>query len=172
MSTATLITGKLVGEPTTRSTRTGGDVTFFKLKVASGNRLEFWSVATFSDTAREELAGLNEGDALSAVGELQVEIYEWKGETRINFKLTADRILALRPKPKARQAHKELPPRTGRAVAAASRAAPSRNDNQALEHRIRDNLMPQLNEALREGLSVSSAAPALGGAHDDDNIKF
>jgi len=97
MSAIALISGRLQGEPTTRPTRTGGSVTFFKMKVASGNRIEFWSVATFSDTAREELAGLGEGDALSAAGELQVETYQWNGETRINLKLCADRVLALKP---------------------------------------------------------------------------
>lgn len=125
MSALTLISGRLHGETTTRPTRNGGEVTFFKLKVASGNRLEFWSVAVFSDPAREELAGLAEGDALSAVGELQVETYEWNGETRVNLKLTADRILALKPKPKARQSRDKTPISSGREIAASSWAAPS-----------------------------------------------
>ncbi len=124
MSALTLITGRIADEPTTRPTRNGGKVTFFKLKVARGNRFEFWSVATFSDTARQELAGLNEGAALSAAGELQVETYEWKGETRVNLKLTADRILAIKPKPKTRQASKKATGSSGRAIAASSWAAP------------------------------------------------
>jgi len=125
MSAVALITGALSGEPTTRPTRNGGQVSFFKLKVASGNKIDFWSVATFSDTAREELAGLTEGDALSAVGELHVETYEWNGATRVNLKLTADRLLALKTKPKARRSPKETRPRTGQDVASASWAAPT-----------------------------------------------
>jgi hypothetical protein len=77
MSQQALISGRLQGAPTTRPTRTGGEWTAFKLKVASGNRVEFWNVSTFSDTARSEIAGLGEGDALSAVGELSVETHQW-----------------------------------------------------------------------------------------------
>jgi hypothetical protein len=131
MSVLTLISGRLSGEPTTRLTRNGGEVTFCKVKVASGNRIEFWSVAIFSDAAREELAGLSYGDALSAVGELRVETYEWKGETRIALKLTADRVLALK-RTVARLKHtsaKDPPDKTlnasGRALAAASWVAPA-----------------------------------------------
>jgi hypothetical protein len=126
MSQQALISGRLQGAPTTRPTRTGGEWTAFKLKVASGNRVEFWNVSTFSDTARSEIAGLGEGDALSAVGEISVETYQWNGETRVSLKLTADRILALKPKPAK---PKDKPPRSshaaGRAVAAASWAAPT-----------------------------------------------
>lgn len=128
MNAAALISGRLSGEPTTRPTRTGGEVTFCKVKVASGNRIEFWSVASFSEAAREELAGLNDGDALSAVGELRVEMYEWKGETRIAVKLTADRVLALNRKPvksKGPGAKEPLDKGSGRARAAASWAAPA-----------------------------------------------
>ena len=129
MSALTLISGRLSGEPTTRPTRNGGTASFCKLKVASGNRTEFWSVAIFSDAAREELSGLSDGDALSAVGELHVETYEWKGETRIALKLTADRVLALKRKPVKPKEAKSSPAKTfnasGRALAAASWAAPA-----------------------------------------------
>ncbi len=94
------ILGKLHGEIATRPTRTGGQFTAFKLRVMNGNTVEWWSVTTFSETAREELAGLGEGDAVSAVGALSVETYEKNGETRIALRLTADRVLALKPKPK------------------------------------------------------------------------
>jgi|ERR1700733_8376870 hypothetical protein len=42
-----LISRRLLGKPTTRSTRTGGFVTFAKMKVVNGARVEFWSVAAF-----------------------------------------------------------------------------------------------------------------------------
>ena len=66
----------------------------------NGSALEYWEVVTFSDSAREELEGLTEGASLSAVGALHVETYEWNGETRLKLKLTADRVLALKPKPR------------------------------------------------------------------------
>jgi hypothetical protein len=99
MSAFALISGRLQGEPVTRPTKTGGRVTFFKLRVALGSEVQFWNIATFSDALREEVEGLAEGSALSASGELHVEPYEWKGEIRLNFRLTADRILALKAPP-------------------------------------------------------------------------
>ena len=97
MSAFALISGRLQGEPVTRPTKTGGRVTFFKLRVALGSEVQFWNIATFSDALREEVEGLAEGSALSAAGELHVEPYQWNGETRLNFKLTAARVLALKP---------------------------------------------------------------------------
>jgi len=179
MGQLTLISGRLQGEPTTRPTRNGGEVTFFKLKVASGNRLEFWSVATFSNTAREELAGLGEGDALSAVGELQVETYEWRGETRLNLKLTAERILALKSPPKPKKAKRAegtgatSSTKRGCEVAAESWAALGQNDNQTVTQRFRDRILPEINEALQEGVVLGMAAPDTGGALvDDADIPF
>ena len=122
MSSFALIAGKLVGEPVTRDTRTGGKVTFFRLRVANGATLEFWDVATFSDTAREELDGLSEGAPLSAVGEFRVEPWE-KGERRgFNYKLTADRVLALKPK---RKEPKPTAVKPGRKSQAAADPAPA-----------------------------------------------
>jgi hypothetical protein len=122
MSAYALISGRLHGEPTTRPTRTGGVVTFFKLKVANGNATEWWDVAAFSDKARENLEGLGERDAVSAVGTLHIEQFEFKGEQRIRRSLTADRVLALKP---AIRPPAETRPRTGGDVAAASWAAPA-----------------------------------------------
>jgi hypothetical protein len=120
MSAYAMSTGKLHGEPVTRPTRNGGRVTFFKLRVINGAEIEWWDVATFSDTAREELEGLNEGDAVSAVGVLHVEMFEYRGEQRIKRSLTADRVLAIKPtkEPKAK-------------VEKQSRAAPAKSERRA-----------------------------------------
>ena len=55
MSAYAMIAGKQHGEPVTRPTRNGGQITFFKLRVINGAEIEWWDVATFSDTARAEL---------------------------------------------------------------------------------------------------------------------
>jgi len=65
MSALALIAGRLHGEPTTRPTRNGGQVTFFKLRVVNGAELEFWECARFSDTARAEIEGLEQGAAIT-----------------------------------------------------------------------------------------------------------
>ena len=90
MTARVLIAAQLTGEPLTRATKNGGEVTFFKLKVASGNRLDYWSCTTFNEAARKKLEGLGEGDAVSATGELEVSTYEAKtGETRVGLKMLA-----------------------------------------------------------------------------------
>jgi single-stranded DNA-binding protein len=100
MTVYTMISGTMVGEARSFPTKTGGKLTSFKLKVTSGATLEWWDVVTFSDTAREELEGVGEGDAISATGEMRIEPWERDGRRGLNFKLTADRVLALKPKPK------------------------------------------------------------------------
>jgi single-stranded DNA-binding protein len=129
MSELVLISGRLQGEPVTRPTRNGGEFVAFKLKVSSGNRLNFWSVTSFSATVREELEGLTDGAAVACVGELHVESYEWKGETRIALKMTADRVLGLKPKPKAkqeaRQPHEKASSNTAREIASKSWGPPA-----------------------------------------------
>jgi single-stranded DNA-binding protein len=121
MSALAMIAGRLHGDVVTKPTRNGGQVTFFKLKVVNGSSLEWWSCAIFSETAREELDGLGEGDAVSCVGAFNVETYEKNGETRIALRLTADRVLALKPKPKEAKPQADKPPR----------AVPARSDSGA-----------------------------------------
>jgi single-stranded DNA-binding protein len=116
MSAFTLIAGRLTGEPVTRPTRTGGQITFFKLRVANGASLDRWDCSTFSDTARDELDGLSEGDAVSAVGAFRLEPYEHNGERRVALKLTADRVLALK------QSAKDAKPKAGKQARGAPRA--------------------------------------------------
>jgi hypothetical protein len=120
MSAFAMIAGKLVGEVRVRDTKTGGKVIFFRLRVANGNALEFWSVATFSDDHRALLDGLHEGAPLSATGSFVVEPWE-KGDKRgFNLKLTADTLTSLKPQPRVKKAKP-----TGREVASRSWAAPA-----------------------------------------------
>jgi hypothetical protein len=131
MSVSSLVQGRIFGEIQTRPTKNGAQVTFFKIKVANRNATEFWSIASFSDTVREELAGLSDGDAISVVGALSVELFDWRGEKRISLKLTADRALALKakpPKPKAEKAARASTPepRNRHEAAENSRAASAR----------------------------------------------
>jgi hypothetical protein len=122
MSALGLVSGRICGEIATRPTKNGGQVTFFKMKVTNGNATEFWSISTFSDTVREELSGMGDGDAVSVVGALSSEIFDWRGEKRISLRLLADRALALKPKRKTEKA----PRVSGRDIADASWSAPQR----------------------------------------------
>ena len=80
-----------------------------------GAAIEWWNVIVFADAARGELAGLGDGDAVSAVGSLEFETYEKNGGTRIARRLIADRVVALKPTRKARRSTKFPSPRSRRA---------------------------------------------------------
>jgi hypothetical protein len=128
MTVFALIAGRLHGDPVIRPTRTGGEVTFFKLKVANGSALEWRDCASFSHAVRDELAGLSEGAPLSASGGLHVGTFEHNGETRISRKLTVDRLLSLKPTPEeqkrgSEEAAARPASRSGREIAAALWAA-------------------------------------------------
>jgi hypothetical protein len=129
MSAFSLVQGRIVGDIQTRPTKTGGKITFFKMQVMNGTSKEFWSISTFSDTVREELLGMGDGDVVSVVGAFHAELFEWKGAPRIALRLTADRVLALKPKPKAtreKQQTRDKPSeRGGRQTAERSWAAPA-----------------------------------------------
>jgi hypothetical protein len=127
--------GQIIGEIQTRPTKTGGQVSYFKMKVTNGNATELWSISSFSDSVREELSGLGDGDSVSVVGAFSAEIYEWKGEQRIGLRLRADRALgmnATKPaKSKAPRTPKSLDKSSstgGRSIAWKSWAAPTESE--------------------------------------------
>ena len=124
MTAFALISGRLQGEPVTRPTKTGGQVTFFTLRVVNGSASEYWSVATFDEAVRDELARLEEGAALSCSGAFHAELYEFKGATRLRLKLTADKVLVLKPRPKPPRPSRVKP---GREAARSGRDAAERS---------------------------------------------
>ena len=108
MSAFAMIAGKLAGEPKTRDTKSGGKVTFFRMRVANGATREFWDVATFADDCRAELDGLPEGFPLCATGEFSVEPWERDGKRGFNLRMTANTVTRLSGKKRApRAAHAE-----------------------------------------------------------------
>jgi hypothetical protein len=56
---------------------------------------------------------MGDGDAVSVVGALSSEIFDWRGEKRISLRLLADRALALKPKPKKATPQDGRPPLEG-----------------------------------------------------------
>lgn len=98
MSASDMIVGKITGAARTHDRRSSGKVTFFKLRVANGSSLEFWSVAVFEDEARAMLDGLPEGFPLCATGEFSVEPWERDNKRGFNLKLIANSITRLSAK--------------------------------------------------------------------------
>jgi single-stranded DNA-binding protein len=112
MTAQVLITGTLFRAPEQRTSKAGKPFWTATLKCRDGDRVEWWKICTFSESAGEELARLDDGDAVSVQGRLEVATYEQGGETRIRRSCIADHVLALRQ------------PARKRAPAASKAAAP------------------------------------------------
>jgi hypothetical protein len=74
----------------------------------------------FAEDEIETVRSLQVGEAISVAGELTVELSEWNGESRLNWKITADAVLSARAKPKQAKLQDGKP---------ASHLPPSSNDS-------------------------------------------
>lgn len=83
------------------------------LRVANVSTSEYWSVATFDEAVRAELTGLADGSPLSCSGPFHAEKYQFKGETRVRLKITADAVLVLKPRARAPRPGHNKPRRGG-----------------------------------------------------------
>jgi single-stranded DNA-binding protein len=97
-----LISGSLFKAPESKTSNNGNAYVSAVMKVSDGNKTSFVRVSAFSDSAREEIEALRDGDGLSVVGTLKAEIYEKGGEARVSLSLTADRALALKKEKRKR----------------------------------------------------------------------
>ena len=116
MSAAVLVSGRLFRAPSRRECRNGQTMAVATIKVISNQSVEWWSVVTFGVVA-DELLLLDEGDAASFAGRLEATLYQSNaGETKINLKIVADKIIALSPRPPTKAAPSpDAPPARRRA---------------------------------------------------------
>lgn len=104
MTAHALISGALHNAPESRISKNGNAYATATVRVSVGNEIQFWRIFAFSESARDELMRLREGDVLAAQGSLKAEVYTSRdGEARISYALTADHVLALRQPPKQRE---------------------------------------------------------------------
>jgi hypothetical protein len=103
MSVFVLISGALFRAPEQRIAKSGKPFWSATIRVKDGDASQWWKLLVFSESAGTELMRLGDGDALSAQGTLRAETYQKDGDTRISFTLFADRVLPLKPPPKARK---------------------------------------------------------------------
>jgi single-stranded DNA-binding protein len=105
LSMQALITGILHKAPETRTSVNGNAFTLATLKTQQQSRdgateTLFVSLVAFNDQARETIARLKTGDALSVGGKLTVGIWEREGIAHPSLNLVADTAATARPKPK------------------------------------------------------------------------
>lgn len=98
MSASVLVSGRLYRAPDRRECRNGQAMATATIKVIENNAAQWWSVTAFGAIA-EELLRLDAGDVASFAGRLEAALYQSNtGETKINLKVIADRMIALSPR--------------------------------------------------------------------------
>ena len=91
-----LIAGKIYGQPTRRTGKSGKDFVVAKVRCAAGDGDGvFINVIAFNDTACTALLALNDGDSVSMSGELTPKVWTDKeGEARPALDMTAHAVLS------------------------------------------------------------------------------
>ena len=115
MTLRAIVTGSLSKAPVEKTSSRGNAYLIASVREGSGDATRYVSAFIFAEDEIETVRSLQVGEPISVAGELTVELSEWNGESRLNWKITADAVLSARAKPKQR---------TGREVADTSWAAP------------------------------------------------
>jgi single-stranded DNA-binding protein len=165
MSVRAIIGGATVKALELRTSKNGNPFATATIRESLNGSTRWWQAIVFDKTAIEALEEMSVGEPIAVAGEITAEIYAPAGsESRINWRITVDAVMTAR-KPK--------------------RKPPPENDNQTFKQRARERLLPELEEALNEGVSAASGrriadrslaspatAPGKKGAELDDDIPF
>jgi single-stranded DNA-binding protein len=98
-----LVNGSLFRDPETKISKAGKPYVIATIVSKEGGESTFVNLVAFSDSAKEAILALGEGDALSAQGKTTIGVYEKNGEHRPSLSIVADRVLALRQPPRERK---------------------------------------------------------------------
>ena len=89
-----LISGKLHGQPTQRTSKNGNSFTTAKVRVPTGEESTFCNVIAFDQGTQDALLALAAGEAVALAGELKVGTWTDKnGVTRPSLDLVASKAL-------------------------------------------------------------------------------
>jgi single-stranded DNA-binding protein len=104
MSAFAIVTGSLFRAPEQKTSKSGKTFVTATIVSKDGGESTFINLVAFSDSAKDAILALGEGDALSAQGKASLSVYEKNGEHRPSLSIVADHVLALRQPPKERKA--------------------------------------------------------------------
>lgn len=89
-----LISGKLMGTPSQRTSRNGNTFTVAKVRVPTGEDSLLCNVICFAESAQAALLALADGDAVALAGSLKVGTWQTKdGTHRPSLDMTAAQVL-------------------------------------------------------------------------------
>jgi single-stranded DNA-binding protein len=107
-----LISGKVMGAPSQRTSKNGNAFTVAKVRVPTGEDSMFCNVICFAESAQAALLALGDGDAVALAGSLKVGVWQAKdGTHRPSLDMTATQVLTAYHVTKKRRAMQpEQPP--------------------------------------------------------------
>ncbi len=95
MSATALITGRIFRAPLRRECKNGQTMALATVKVIVVGAPQWWQVVAFSASG-DELLELDDGDAVSIMGRLELELYKAStGESKIARKIVVEKIIVL-----------------------------------------------------------------------------
>jgi hypothetical protein len=100
MTLRAIVTGSLSKVPVEKTSSRGNAYLIASVREGSGDATRYVSAFIFAEDEIETVRSLQVGEPISVAGELTVEQSEWNGESRLNWKITADAVLSARAKPK------------------------------------------------------------------------
>jgi single-stranded DNA-binding protein len=108
---AALVSGKLFGTATERTSRNGNSYVTCKVRAPTRDgEAQFVNVVAFSETAIGALVSLQDGDAVALTGEMTAKGYTSKdGEPRPSLELLANQVLTTYQVQQKRKAAKPTP---------------------------------------------------------------
>jgi single-stranded DNA-binding protein len=110
MTAHILVTGVLFRDPQSRTSKAGKPFVTATIRSREGDGSQFWRVTCFSESAGEDLMRLSDRDALSAAGAFKQEQWQAQdGTIKHGLAVIADRILPLKPEPRAKKPKAERP---------------------------------------------------------------
>jgi hypothetical protein len=137
MSARLVLTATLHKPAETRKSKNGNEYITFTLRENNGGLTRWWQAISFSERAIEILREISAGEPVAVAGEFNAETYAPAGaEARVNLRIVIDGVLTAR-KPK----QKPTP----------------ENGNQSFKQRVRERLLPELEDALNEGVSAADS---------------
>ena len=91
-----LVSGKLHGQATQKTARSGNPFTTAKVRVPAGDEAIFCNVIAFSDSAQAALLALGDGDAVALAGTLKPGVWvDQRGQARPTLDMTAAQVLTV-----------------------------------------------------------------------------
>lgn len=91
-----LVSGKLHGQATQKTARSGNPFTTAKVRVPAGDESIFCNVIAFSDSAQAALLALGDGDAVALAGTLKPGVWvDQRGQARPTLDMTAAQVLTV-----------------------------------------------------------------------------